>query len=729
MDSPAPATAASPQLVRLGVRPGREPSERPAVRLFLGSEPAQRRAERVFLWSIEQVRDPSRVYEIWLMRSLSGFRRRGWTTGFTNYRFAVPHFAGGAGRAIYNDVDQVYLADPAQLFDTALGPHGFLSVAPDDASVMLLDCARMAPVWGLRDARELPKAELLRRALAEPGLRGELDPGWNARDDEFEPDRSRLLHYTTLHTQPWRPFPERFAYQAGPHAALWLDLEAAADRAGWQPFRREQPSGAWRAQSSEPPLEATPADDVPWRLDECFASGAGTLRLEIACDAARARAGADEEPARTEAWWSERIEAAAAAHPGRRWEARLATPGAEVRERAGGPRPDGSPPRVWVLCDDRGGNTTQSIGLAEALGWPYERKALAPGPLSLLHNRLLGASRAGIRRGRSAALEPPWPDLVIAAGRRTAPVALWIREQSRGRTRLVQLGRKGGDDAERFDLVAAPGYTRLFAHPRRVETCAPLHSVTPARLAEAAERWRERLAARPAPRIAVLVGGRSGQYAIDAASAARLGSEVARLARESGGSVLATTSRRTGRAATAAFCAALGPDAFVFRPGDPGENPYLALLALADWIVATGDSESMLAEAAAAGRPLLVYPLPVRASFRLLRVPRDLVLARATARPAGPRGTPRPQRALERACGRLVERGWVRPARDLDRLHAELARRGLAEPFTGRPPALAPPRAPLDDAQRVAARVRRLLGLPAADATDPAGLQPPPPLR
>ena len=57
-----------------------------------------------------------------------GFDRRRWLTGFTNYRFAIPHFAGGSGRAIYNDVDQIYLRDPAELFDTDMGEHGFLSI-------------------------------------------------------------------------------------------------------------------------------------------------------------------------------------------------------------------------------------------------------------------------------------------------------------------------------------------------------------------------------------------------------------------------------------------------------------------------------------------------------------------------------------------------------------------------------------------------------------------------
>ena len=30
--------------------------------------------------------------------------------------------------------------------------------------------------------------------------------------------------------------------------------------------------------------------------------------------------------------------------------------------------------RVWVLADDRAGNVNQLLGVAEALGWAYERK-------------------------------------------------------------------------------------------------------------------------------------------------------------------------------------------------------------------------------------------------------------------------------------------------------------------------------------------------------------------
>ena len=136
-----------PDVVTLGVQPGVSPSTKPPVRIFLGTEDGQYRAERIFVYSVAKYRDPARVYEIHLMKNLAGFNRRGWRTGFTCYRFAIPSLAGDTGKAIYNDVDQIYLADPALLFDLDLGSHGYLAISARDTSVMLIDCARMLPWW------------------------------------------------------------------------------------------------------------------------------------------------------------------------------------------------------------------------------------------------------------------------------------------------------------------------------------------------------------------------------------------------------------------------------------------------------------------------------------------------------------------------------------------------------------------------------------------------------
>ncbi len=719
----AGATRAAPECLVLAPRSGAPASDRPPVRIFLGSEPAQWRAERVFVWSIERVRDPGRRYEIHVMKQLAGFSARRWTTGFTQYRFAIPHFAG-SGRAIYNDTDQIYRADPALLFDAELGGCGYRSVAPDDTSVMLLDCDRMRGHWTLASAQRETKRSLHERAHAVPGLWGQLDPAWNARDDEAVCADARLIHFTTLHTQPWRPFPEQFAYQPNPVGEIWHSLEADADARGYLARTREHPSDryaewlrGWAASGAgagefTPPapgspraapvpelragpwLAGAPDDDVDWLLTELCAGGRERVVLAL-----------PEASRRERERWEERLARAARAHAGLSTELTFG-----LAQRSGGAWSCPTPPRVWVLRDDRPGNATQALGLAEALAWSYEVKHLRCRAAARLHNRWLGASLLGIDRDARAALEPPWPDLVIAAGRRTAPVAQWIREQSLGRARIVALGRKAGDDAERFDRVVTPSYARLFAHPHRIETGGPLHRVTRDALAKAAEEWADRLGDAPAPRIAVLVGGTSGQYRLGPAEAGRLAAACAQLARACGGSLFATTSRRLGAAATDAFCSAVGEIHFLHRwtPDDPS-NPYLGLLAHADAFVITGDSESMLAEATSLGRPVAIYPLPVRASFRWLSAFREWVWRRATAKPLGPRGTPRPQRGLERWCGKAIERGYVRPTRDLDRLHGALFERGSARPFTGSLPVAHG--VAWDDRAAVAAAVREMMGV------------------
>jgi hypothetical protein len=239
---PAPASRSKPDLVLLGVAPGVMPSGKPPVRIFLGTEPAQQRAERIFVWSVEKARDPSRVYEIHLMKDLIGFNRWWWTTGFTNYRLAIPHLAGGRGRAIYNDVDQIYLADPGELFDADMRDHGFLAIAakdrtggvPFDSSVMLIDCERMNAVWTLAEAQTERKSAMLNKVATIAGLWGRLAPEWNARDSEYVPGRSKLIHYTKLKTQPWQPFPNLYDYRIAPEGQVWLDLERSADAAGYQ---------------------------------------------------------------------------------------------------------------------------------------------------------------------------------------------------------------------------------------------------------------------------------------------------------------------------------------------------------------------------------------------------------------------------------------------------------------------------------------------------------------
>lgn len=269
-------------------------------------------------------------------------------------------------------------------------------------------------------------------------------------------------------------------------------------------------------------------------------------------------------------------------------------------------------PKVWILLADRAGGNGQLVSLAEALGWPYERKAIAYNWLNRCPNILLGATLATVRESAASQLQPPWPELVIGASRRSVPVARWIRRQSGGRTKLVHLLHAMAP-LDLFDLVITTPQYRLPKRSNVLHLSAALNRIDGDRLAAAAAQWGLRLTDRPRPYIALFVGGNSATYRFDAATARRLGDAANAQAAAAGGTLLVSTSPRTPADAADAVIAAITCPHLIYRwkANDP-ENPYHAFLALADRFIVTADSASLLIEACLMGKPVEVFSWPMR---------------------------------------------------------------------------------------------------------------------
>ncbi len=270
-------------------------------------------------------------------------------------------------------------------------------------------------------------------------------------------------------------------------------------------------------------------------------------------------------------------------------------------------------PCTWLLTNHRAGDNNQVVALAEMLGWPYAVKQLVHRSNKLLSKlisrQVLGVTLAGIDGASSSELAPPWPDLVISSGRDNEPVARWIKRKSGGRTRLVHIGRPWAP-LHAFDLIVTTPQYFLPDRDNIVRTALPLHRVTSERLRESALRWRARFAHLRPPYTAVLVGGNSGPLVLSRSKGERLGRLVNELVRSGGGSLLVTTSARTPTDAFAAMCSEITVPAHIYRWGSEAEeNPYFGYLALADQVVVTSESVSMLAEASVSGKPLFIYDL------------------------------------------------------------------------------------------------------------------------
>ena len=391
------------------------------------------------------------------------------------------------------------------------------------------------------------------------------------------------------------------------------------------------------------------------------------------------------------------------------------------RDRSVGPAP--RPPRTWLMMGHKDGDNAQIQGLCEALGWPFEIKRFVYRPTELLTNLAVGPNLLGIRRQLSSPLEPPWPELIISAGRRNEPVCRWIQARAAEagvRTRLVHVGRSWAR-IELFDLIVTTPQYRVPDGPNVLQNDASLHRVTGERLEAEAATWAKHLAHLPRPFVAVALGGRAGPYDLDPAAAALLGRWASRMAQARGGSVLVTTSRRTPAASMPALRAAITAPSFIYEwskdAREGRDNPYFGMLALAERIIVTCDSMSMLAEACSTKKPVFIF---------------DLDDSRRSHRPPWPAGEQPPRfrrppwywlrwfrlQPLVYRIGMIT--GPKRLTRDVRIIHQKLIESGravwLGQEFSD-PGERMPP---LNDVERAVARVRALFSHEKASSHSPS---------
>ncbi|MBI2253829.1 MAG: mitochondrial fission ELM1 family protein [Proteobacteria bacterium] len=340
------------------------------------------------------------------------------------------------------------------------------------------------------------------------------------------------------------------------------------------------------------------------------------------------------------------------------------------------------PPNTWLILGERAGDNAQVLALGHALGWPTEAKQIGYDDSCPIDFKDRGATLTGVNLERTDKLSPPWPDAIIAIGRRSVPVTRWIRAQAGKRILHIHLGRPR-TDLSLFDLVVTTPQYNLPEAGNVIEITLPLVSVDAEALGRAAAAWHDRFAVLPRPWTAVMVGGPTPQLALGVEEGQRMVRELGSYA-AGGGSLIVTTSPRTPAEVAATLQAGLQealPGRCLFLPFTPqGENPYPAMLALADSFVISIDSASMVAEAATRQKPLYLFHLAkiapkvkpgLKSAFS-----RSWRLRRKTRQDADLPADP-----LDKLYDFWTRRGNARPRRDIDQVETRLLSLGIARPL------------------------------------------------
>ncbi len=263
-------------------------------------------------------------------------------------------------------------------------------------------------------------------------------------------------------------------------------------------------------------------------------------------------------------------------------------------------------PTIWVLKSFRAGDNAQALALAGKITGTIVEKQMGFNRLAFLPNLLAGLSIRMLTNASKSLLVGPWPDLVIAAGRRNAILSLWIKNQSAGKTKVVQLGRPRLP-LQLFDLVITTPQYGLPPGPNIVQLPMPFitgRKTSPESFSAIIDQWQE-LAK---PWVVAVVGGQKLPLQLGKTELEAFGSSVNKLAKKKNAGVILLNSPRSPKDALSIIARQITRPKWL--PSPESASAYQAALATGDFFCVTSDSISMISEMLSTNKPVFVHELP-----------------------------------------------------------------------------------------------------------------------
>ncbi len=282
-----------------------------------------------------------------------------------------------------------------------------------------------------------------------------------------------------------------------------------------------------------------------------------------------------------------------------------------------------SGPSIWTVADGRAGILNQTLALSAALAEPERASALSHIRSSAHHDAPLVLQPQGwqlslpadlwpsplsaLSPDQRAQLLPPWPDMWIAAGRRSIPYSRLMRKLSGGKTFVVQT-QNPRVGLKAFDLVIPPEHDGVASAPNVFPIIGPPVWFSRQRIEDAQARFGH-LRTTQRQKVLVSIGGDSRNHKMTEANVAAIEAALRRLSE--GRTFWITVSRRTPEHARVRFRRLASTLNAVFWENEErdGSNPYVAFLSLCDVAMVTAESANMIADPAFFGKPVHLLKL------------------------------------------------------------------------------------------------------------------------
>jgi mitochondrial fission protein ELM1 len=280
---------------------------------------------------------------------------------------------------------------------------------------------------------------------------------------------------------------------------------------------------------------------------------------------------------------------------------------------------------IFVLSDGRPGNDSQTIGLAKKISekteFPY--KIINISFDFLLPNFLRKASLIGVSPDIKKKLREikTFPKLIISAGRRLSPIALYLKKKSGGISKVIQI-MNPELSFDKFDFVILPkhdfckhsSFQATKNNSKIIQIIGSLNQINQCSTEKEAKKFSSKFAKITKIKIVVFIGGDTKNTKFNTDSALILADRLAEVAKKNNAILLISNSRRTSDKLTNTIKSRLKENECEFEffyykdfAGSDDNNPYFALIFYADFFVITGDSVSMISECCSTGKQVFIF--------------------------------------------------------------------------------------------------------------------------
>ena len=267
-------------------------------------------------------------------------------------------------------------------------------------------------------------------------------------------------------------------------------------------------------------------------------------------------------------------------------------------------------PKALLLTEGMHGMVSQVEGIAKALKTEYNHKIVRLSfPWNLVPPKLTPISEI-ILKDKSYILNNDSPDLIISCGRKSVVPAILLKKKNpKVFTIHIQNPKV---KSKNFDIVVAPEHDNLSGN-NVLSSKGAIHYITELEINNMKPYLSNKIKNKKI--VSLILGGPNKYYKFSRDQLAKIFDEVKSNFISKGYSAIVIPSMRTPKTIIDLAITKFKSDAYVVDSVD--KNAYLSSLSIANNIVVTCDSTSMISEAAASGKPVFVAHMkPKRNNYR-----------------------------------------------------------------------------------------------------------------